>query len=124
MNFNENKAIYLQICDTLGDSILNGVHKANDRIPSVREYAATLEVNANTVMRSYEYMERQGILYNKRGIGFFVTDDASDIIRRLRRSEFFSHEIEYFFNKIHSFGISPEEIENLYAEYCENKQNK
>ena len=51
MAFNNDKAIYLQIADRLSDEILAGVYKAFDRIPSVREYAATLGVNANTTRR-------------------------------------------------------------------------
>lgn len=71
MVFNENnKAIYLQIADKICDDIMLGALKDGDRIPSVREYAASMEVNANTVMRSYEYLERNDVIFNRRGIGF------------------------------------------------------
>lgn len=67
MIFKENnKAIYLQIADKICDDILTGHFLAGARIPSVREYAASLEVNANTVMRSYEYLERLGVIFNRR----------------------------------------------------------
>ena len=76
MKFKENnKAIYLQIADKISDDILLGTILPGARIPSVREYASTLEVNANTIMRSYEYLERQGVIFNRRGIGFFITDE-------------------------------------------------
>ena len=54
MNFKESKAIYLQIADRICDEVLLGQYREEERIPSVREYAAVVEVNANTVMRSYD----------------------------------------------------------------------
>ena len=71
MNFKESKAIYLQIADRICDEVLLGQYREEERIPSVREYAAVVEVNANTVMRSYDYLQSQEVIYNKRGIGYF-----------------------------------------------------
>ena len=76
MNFKESKAIYLQIADRICDEILLGQLGEEERIPSVREYAAIVEVNANTVMRSFDYLQSQNIIYNKRGIGYFVATGA------------------------------------------------
>ena len=77
MDFNEsNKAIYLQIADVICDKVLEGTLRPADRVPSVREYAATVMVNVNTVMRTYDYLSTMGVIYNKRGVGYFVADDA------------------------------------------------
>ena len=65
MDFHSDKPIYLQIADTLCESILCGTLKAEDRIPSVREYGAQIGVNPNTVMRTYEKLTDDGIIYNK-----------------------------------------------------------
>jgi transcriptional repressor NrdR len=65
MNFKESKAIYLQIADRICDEILLGQFAEEERIPSVREYATIVEVNANTVMRSFDYLQSQNIIYNK-----------------------------------------------------------
>lgn len=70
MNFKESRAIYLQIADRICDDILLGQYEEEGRIPSVREYASIVEVNANTVMRSYEYLQSQEVIYNKRGLAF------------------------------------------------------
>ena len=59
MKFKESKSIYLQIADRICDEILQGQYKEEERIPSVREYAATVEVNANTVVRSFDYLQGQ-----------------------------------------------------------------
>ncbi len=79
MIFEENnKAIYLQIADRICDDIMQGKYDSDNRIPSVREYAASVEVNANTVMRSYERLTSRNLIFNKRGIGFFVSPDAKE----------------------------------------------
>ena len=69
MEFDSNKSIYLQIYDAICESILSGRLCADSRIASVREYGAEIGVNPNTVMRSYEKLTNDGIIYNKRGIG-------------------------------------------------------
>ena len=84
MQFKENQTIYLQIAERISDEILLGHYAIGSRIPSVREYAALVEVNANTVMRSYEFLQTQGIIFNKRGIGFFVSPDAK--IKKKKRT--------------------------------------
>ncbi len=70
MDFKDSQPIYLQITDGIMDQILDGTYPPDGRIPSVREYAAKVEVNANTVMRSYDWLQQQQIIFNRRGIGF------------------------------------------------------
>ena len=100
MNFKESKAIYLQIADRICDEILLGQFGEEERIPSVREYAAIVEVNANTVMRSFDYLQSQNIIYNKRGIGYFVSTGARELIHSLRKNTFLKEELDYFFKQI------------------------
>ncbi|WP_300503073.1 GntR family transcriptional regulator [uncultured Duncaniella sp.] len=120
MIFKENnKAIYLQIADKICDDILTGHFLAGARIPSVREYAASLEVNANTVMRSYEYLERLGVIFNRRGIGFFIADTARDVIVNERKQTFLNGEMKYLFHQLMLLGISPEEAKTMYENYLE-----
>ena len=76
MEFNQNKPIYLQIADGISEKILSGELREGDRILSVRELGAELGVNPNTAMRSYEKLTADGIIYNQRGIGYFVSVGA------------------------------------------------
>lgn len=122
MNFTENKAIYLQIAERICDEILSGCYAPDERIPSVREYAGIVEVNANTVMRSYEQLQSQEIIYNKRGIGYFVATEAVKIIQRLRRATFLTSEASYFFKQLHSLNISPEELVEMYQDYIQHQK--
>ena len=120
MQFKENQTIYLQIAERISDEILLGHYAIGARIPSVREYAALVEVNANTVMRSYEFLQTQGIIFNKRGIGFFVSPDAKHKIKEYRRSEFLRNELPRFFMQLYTLHIPMEEIDSMYRQFIEN----
>lgn len=122
MDFNENKPIYLQITDGIMDDILSGVYPLEGRLPSVREYAAKVEVNANTVMRSYDWLQQQSIIFNKRGIGFFVMAEATKKILEMRKEIFFKEEASYFFGRLSSFGLSPEDVSSLYSKYISDSK--
>lgn len=118
MEFQENaKPIYLQIADRICDEILTGVYPPDSRVPSVREYAMTVQVNANTVMRSYLHLSEKAVIANRRGVGFFVTPDAVERVMQWRKEEFLNHEAKYLFSRMSTMGITPEALADLYAEY-------
>jgi len=110
MEFDSNKAIYLQIIDALCDRVLSGELKAEDRIPSVREYGAEIGVNPNTVARSYEKLSDSGIIYNKRGIGYFIAEGAKDAILQNAKKQFLDEELPKFVDRAKLLGLSLEEI--------------
>lgn len=110
MEFNTNKAIYLQICDAISERILSGELKAEDRIPSVREYGASIGVNPNTVMRTYEKLTGEGVIHNKRGIGYFVSSGAKEIVLENYRKEFLEAELPAIRRKMELLGIDPKEL--------------
>ena len=122
MKFKESKSIYLQIADRICDEILQGQYAEEGRIPSVREYAATVEVNANTVVRTYDYLQGQEIIYNKRGIGYFVATGARELIHSLRKNTFLKEELDYFFRQIKTLDIPIKEITDMYREFCKKEQ--
>lgn len=110
MEFNANKPIYLQINDSIYERILSGDLKPEDRILSVRELGAELGVNPNTVVRSYEKLTDAGIIYNKRGIGYFVTPDARELVLASERKEFLEVELPQILRRMALLGISPDEL--------------
>ena len=127
MNFKENKPIYLQIADRIMDEILCNVYREEERIPSVREYAATVEVNANTMVRSYDYLQNQEIIYNKRGIGYFVAGNAREKNARekiidLRKESFLNESLPEMFRQMQLLDIPVSEISALYQQFL--KENK
>ena len=121
MDFNTNRPIYLQIADGVMDSVISGEYSPGERIPSVRDYAAKVVVNFNTVMRSYDWLQQHGVIYNRRGIGFFIADDARERIATMRREAFFSEEADHFFSRLRSFGLSPDDLAALYRAYLDKK---
>lgn len=104
------------MADRLCDDILAGRYKADERIPSVREYAVQLEVNTNTAVKAYEELSRNGIIYNKRGLGYFVSQDAKPRIRRQRRADFFKNLLPEVFRQMRLLGIDFSEIEDKWKQ--------
>ena len=124
MNFKESKPIYLQIADRICDEILQGRYAEGDRLPSVRDYAATVEVNPNTAMRSYDFLQSRAVIRMQRGIGYFVEQGAAGRIPAFRRETFMNEELYDFFRQARSIGITPEELVALYRQYCNNRFEK
>lgn len=112
----------MQIADNIMDGVLSGEYPVESRLPSVREYAARVEVNANTVMRSYDWLQQQMVIFNRRGIGFFVMPEARKRILEMRRNIFFKEEADYFFSRLMSFGLSADDVAQLYSTYLESKK--
>ncbi len=110
MEFNSNKSIYLQICDAICERILSGELQPDGRIPSVREYGADIGVNPNTVMRSYEKLTAEGVIYNRRGIGYFISPDAGEIVLNQQRKDFLENELPYILRRMKLLGIKPEDV--------------
>ncbi|MCY1519886.1 HTH-type transcriptional repressor YtrA [compost metagenome] len=117
MEFRENKAIYLQIAEYVCEHILLGKWKADEKVPSVREMAVMLEVNPNTVMRTYDLLQNKNIIINKRGVGFYVADDAPAQIKSYRKAQFINEELPPVFRNMYLLNIGFEELESSYEQY-------
>ena len=114
MTFTNDKAIYIQMADRLCDEILAGTYQDDDRIPSVREYAVMLQVNTNTAVKAYDQLARDGIIYNKRGLGYFVTQGARKEIRKARKREFMKETLPELFRQMRLLDITLEDVAKAY----------
>ena len=121
MQFRESRAIYLQIADFICERILLKQWKADERIPAVRELAVQLEVNPNTVMRTYEFLQTQNIIQNQRGIGYFVSTDGMKNATLYRKTEFIEKELPNIFRNIYMLGMDVDELKPRYEKF--KKQN-
>ena len=117
MTFKENKPIYLQIADRIMDEILQHVYEEEGRILSVREYAGVVEVNANTVVRTYDYLQNQGIIYNKRGLGYFVSTGAAQKIVALRKETFLQQVLPDVFKEMYLLHIPMDTLAEMFEAY-------
>ena len=79
-------------------------------MPSVRETAAQVEVNSNTVMRSYDWLQSQQIIYTKRGLGFYVSPGAKQTIHQIRKEEFVQESVPEIVRSMQTLGISVSEL--------------
>lgn len=124
MKFDDNQAIYLQVADYIADQILGEHWKTGDRIPSVREVAASVEVNPNTIMRSFAFLQEQKIIVNQRGVGYFVADTGIENARKWKREEFMQKLLPNFFHQAMALGIDEAEMIELYREFQTKVANK
>jgi GntR family transcriptional regulator len=117
MDFRESQPIYLQIANHVCEKILLKELTPGARIPSVREMAVQLEVNPNTVMRTYEHLQQQDIIYNQRGIGYFVLPNAHKTALRYRKSEFAEKDLPNLFRNMYLLEMDLDELSRLYEKY-------
>jgi GntR family transcriptional regulator len=117
MQFRESGSIYLQIVDYVCEKILLEQWQAEERIPSVRELAMQLEVNPNTVMRAYDFLQQQNIIYNQRGIGLFVSSGAAKNAIDYRKTEFMEKELPQLFRNLYLLGMDIEELKPRYEKF-------
>ncbi|MDY6205302.1 MAG: GntR family transcriptional regulator [Prevotella sp.] len=117
MIFTNDKPIYMQMADRLCDEILSGTYADDDRVPSIREYAVLLQVNINTAMKAYDELGRAEIIYNKRGLGYFVTPGAREKIMKSRRKGFLQQTLPELFRNMQLLQIDFQDIEKEWHTY-------
>jgi GntR family transcriptional regulator len=122
MQFNKHTAIYLQIADYMYDCILNEDWDNGSRIPSIRDMAMQLEVNPNTVTRTYMLLQEDGILENQRGIGYFTAPDARQQVLKRKQEAFLHNELPNLFTTMQQLGLTLENIQSQYQRYIQEKQ--
>lgn len=108
MQFTDDKPIWRQIYELIAMRILSDEWPEGSRIVSVRELAQEVGVNPNTVMRSYERLDGDGIIFNRRGIGFFVSEGAKEHIREIERRKFLEEELPKLRERLELLGLSIE----------------
>ena len=116
MEFNSNKSIYLQICDSIYERILCGDLQPDERIPSVREYGAEIGVNPNTIMRSYEKLTSEGVIYNKRGIGYFTASDAREKVLEAEKKQFLNEELPMMIRRMKMLELGEDDFLKVFRQ--------
>ena len=117
INFDSKLAIYVQIADFMSEQILSRKWAESERIPSVREVAALVQVNPNTVMRSFSLLQEQAIIFNKRGVGYFVADNAIILVNQARKITFLEEKLPKIFYEASLLDFTPEELTNAYLAF-------
>jgi len=121
IDFKSTKGIFQQIAENLCHQILDGILPPGERVPSVRDLAVEFEVNRNTLLRTYSILEVAGIIVNKRGIGFFVADNAVELIRGTEKIEFYKNDLPSFIQKVKLLKLNTEDLKDLLKAIKENE---
>ncbi|MEJ8803650.1 GntR family transcriptional regulator [Pontibacter sp. H249] len=117
MEFKENQAIYLQIANRFFENILRKEWGAGDKIPSIRDMAVEFEVNPNTTMRTFNYLQDKGVIFNKRGVGYFLADDGFERTIALKKEQFLEEELPVFLKTMRLLGLSLEDLKKYEGKY-------
>ncbi|MGF6845991.1 GntR family transcriptional regulator [Chitinophaga sp. W3I9] len=123
MEFKDTQAIYIQIADYICEQILLTKWQPEERIPSVRELAVSLEVNPNTVMRTCELLQQQEIIQNKRGIGYFISGDAVKKIKQFKKDAFIRNELPSFFRSMYLLDLDLDELKPHFEKFKKSNFN-
>jgi len=111
---NKDKPICPQLYEYICMRIIAGEFKANDKLMSVREFAVQVGVNPNTVQRSYEQLEADGIVYSKKNSGTYVSEDMSKAKEKI--NELRCKKTEEYFSEMEALGLSKKEIKEFVRE--------
>ena len=114
MRFEPGRSIYEQIVEYIENQVLTGERLPGDRLPSVRKLAVDVGVNPNTVQRSYSRLQESGLIYNQRGVGYFVADDAEERTRTIRRREFETEMLPRVFETMDAVGYTVGELQDAW----------
>jgi len=117
MQFKESQPIYLQIAEFVCEKILLGAWPAGERIPAIRELAVQLGVNPNTVLRTYDVLQQEGVIINKRGVGIFAADDAIEQATRYRKTRFMEMDLPQLFRSLYLLQIDLAELKPRYEQF-------
>lgn len=102
--------IFIQLAETIRDKILSGEYKEDERIPSARDLAIEVEVNPNTVVKAFDELQREDVIYNKRGMGYFVSPGAKEKILTIRLARLQKELIPTLRRESQLLGLSEEEL--------------
>ena len=116
MEFRQKQAIYLQLADQVCEQILRQAWREGERIPSIREFAVSVEVNPNTVARTFAHLQALGVINTERGTGFSVAPGALEATRKLKRDAFLAQDVPDFFKAMRLLNVSWSELHARYEQ--------
>lgn len=108
MEFDPNIPIYIQIMTYIKKEIVTGRLHEGNKVPSVRELAGELQINPNTIQRTFQELEREGIIETRRGTGRYVTKERGRIMEM--KKDMSKELLTAFINGMNALGFSEEEI--------------
>jgi GntR family transcriptional regulator len=117
VDFRTGTPIYVQIMDQVRHQIATAHLQPGDQLPTVRQLAADLRVNFNTIARAYRLLDEAGIISTQHGRGTYILAPRSEErIERMRRDDLIRL-TEQYLNAVHHLGFEPQDIRNTIEEH-------
>ena len=110
VQWRDSAPIYRQLKERVIAMLLDGQLRPGDALPSVRQVAAEYQLNPITVSRAYQELADESLVEKRRGLGMYVTEEASKKLLRSERERFLSDEWPQVLERIRLLGLSPEEL--------------
>lgn len=105
----------MQVADYCFSCIMTHRWNPGEKMPSVRELSVALKVNTHTVLKAIDFLRELGVVEPRRGLGFFLSEDAPARVLQAKRDEFFTTVLPDIFERMDMLGISPDDIVQAYA---------
>ncbi len=117
MEFKQKQTIYLQIAESICEKIVEEFFPEGTKIPSIRSLAIDMQVNPNTVQRTYEHLQAEEIIFTQRGLGYFVAEGAKEKIMLTRKIKFMEKELPTLFKSMVLLDIDMESVSSEFNKF-------
>ena len=114
--------IYEQLLNGITDMILHGVLRRDEKLPSVRQMAADLAINPNTIQKAYAILEDRGLIYSRQGRGSFVAMDAKEVGRLRARADFAA--LDAALERLSDLQVDRETVTDHIKDWYDKKEEK
>ncbi|MDP8231999.1 MAG: GntR family transcriptional regulator [Candidatus Zophobacter franzmannii] len=121
MEFTNDMPIYLQLKKMVEEGIITGTYHTDDTLPSIRNLAQGYRLNPQTVASAFSELMNDGVIYKKRGLGFFVAEKARENLLQRRKVEFYEKDVSEFAKIVNFLGIEINEICELLKKRIEEE---
>lgn len=112
----QTKQLWIQAVERIENMILSGNLPERERAPSKNELSLAAGINPITALRAISYLEEQGVLYTKRGIGTFVCEGAKQVIYDRRKMHDVEQMVDKLLEQADRLGISDDELSEIIKE--------
>ena len=120
LDFRDSRPVYEQICEKIKNLIISGVIKSGDKIMSVRDMAAALTINPNTIVKAYKQLEQEGYIYSAQGRGYFVAEKS--FAKSCAKIETLIEDTKDNLKELCFLGVKKEEISKIIEDIWKGKK--
>ncbi len=121
--FDGKEPIYVQIADQIRQDIVEGNLLEEEQVMSTTQYATTFRINPATAAKAFTQLIDEGVLYQKRGLGTFVTTGAREMLKAVRRERYFTQVLQPALDEATRIGITTQAIQQYLESSTQGSEN-